>query len=225
MPLPVPPVGNSIRENVADDNAWYGIAIDAAARGSAGNEAVRNRAHGNGEFDGFDANVGPACGSNLWEDNDFGTVNQPCVCGPGASGEQATIGPVELRIDLDATQATVHVTYDINFSEHDVESNQVYSEVCRIVGDDTDVGDTPAAGGDDTLGFLTPLFYDDTAPEEASPTVARHFTKTFSKGALDEDRGPVPNPDEIRVSVTLTPCAPATGDPIRAESNLVSLEI
>jgi len=79
MPLPVAPVGTSISDNVADGNAWYGIAIDAAPRGSAGNEAVRNRAHGNGMSDGSDGALMPPCGANVWNDNDFGTANQPCV--------------------------------------------------------------------------------------------------------------------------------------------------
>jgi len=184
-----------------------------------------NSAHDNGGFDGFDANVEPGCGSNVWEDNDFGTVNQPCVQGGGAGGEQTTIGPVDLRIDLQGTQATVHVTYDIIFSALDVETQQVYSEVCRIIGDDTEVGDTAAAGGDDTLAFMTPLFNDDTAPNKNSPTVSRHFEKTIRKQVLDEDRAKVPNPDEIRATVTLTPRSPTTGDPVQAESNLVTLTI
>ncbi|MCA1683844.1 MAG: right-handed parallel beta-helix repeat-containing protein, partial [Actinobacteria bacterium] len=79
MPLPVAPVGTSIHDNVADDNAWYGIAIDAVPLGSPGNSAVRNRAHGNGEFDGSDGTLMPPCGKNTWDDNDFGTVNQPGV--------------------------------------------------------------------------------------------------------------------------------------------------
>ena len=79
MPLPVAPVRNSIVENVADDNAWYGIAIDSAPLGSAGNQAFRNSAHGNGEFDGSDGALMPPCGANLWNANDFASVNQPCV--------------------------------------------------------------------------------------------------------------------------------------------------
>ncbi|MGH9280555.1 MAG: right-handed parallel beta-helix repeat-containing protein [Acidimicrobiales bacterium] len=79
MPLPVPPVHNVLRDNLADDNAWYGIAIDSLPLGSAGNEAVGNRAHGNGEYDGSDGTLMPPCGRNVWRDNDFGTVNQPGV--------------------------------------------------------------------------------------------------------------------------------------------------
>jgi hypothetical protein len=82
MPLPMPPVHNSIHDNVADDNAWYGVAIDNVPLRTPGNQALRNRAHGNGEFDGSDGTLMPPCGKNTWEGNDFGTVNQPCVSTP-----------------------------------------------------------------------------------------------------------------------------------------------
>jgi len=83
MPLPMPPVHNTLRDNVADDNANYGIAIDAAALFSPGNTAIGNRGHGNGEFDGSDGTLMPPCGRNVWEDNDFGSVNQPGVARRG----------------------------------------------------------------------------------------------------------------------------------------------
>jgi len=79
MPLPMPPVHNIVRDNVADDNASYGIAFDGLPLRAPGNQALRNRAHGNGEFDGSDGTLMPPCGRNVWEGNDFGTVNQPGV--------------------------------------------------------------------------------------------------------------------------------------------------
>jgi nitrous oxidase accessory protein NosD len=79
MPLPMPPVHNVVRDNVADDNASYGIALDGLPLRAAGNQVLRNRAHGNGEFDGSDGTLMPPCGRNVWEGNDFGTVNQPGV--------------------------------------------------------------------------------------------------------------------------------------------------
>jgi parallel beta-helix repeat protein len=88
MPVPVPPAHNTVRDNVADDNTSYGIAIDAAPLGSPGNTAVGNRAHGNGEYDGSDGTLMPPCGANVWEDNDFGTANQPCVSRRAADGPQ-----------------------------------------------------------------------------------------------------------------------------------------
>jgi hypothetical protein len=121
----------------------------------------------------------------------------------------ATIGPVKLNIDVKGNQATVDVTYDIVFDSYDQNSNQHYVEVCRLMGDDTNVGDTGEAGADDPLGFVTPIFLRNTA-SNGQPKLSRRWTKTFPKGDLDEDRGNVPNPDEFFARVTLTPVAPAT---------------
>ena len=79
MPLPVPPAHNVVRDNVADDNTSYGIALDGLPLRAPGNRAVGNRAHGNGEFDGSDGTLMPPCGRNEWDGNDFGSTNQPCV--------------------------------------------------------------------------------------------------------------------------------------------------
>ena len=134
----------------------------------------------------------------------------------------ATIGPVKLAIKKkDDNQFVVDVKYDITFDAYDQSSNQPYAEVCKLVGDDTGLGDPPAAGDDDTLGFLTPLFFRETQ-SNGEATLARHWTKPFRKTELDEDRGPIPNPDEIRAVVTLTPVAPK---PATAESNLVKKRI
>ena len=131
----------------------------------------------------------------------------------------ATIGPVELKIRMQGDQAHVGVTYDIGFDSYDQNSDQAYVEVCRLIGDDTGTGDPPAA--DHTLGFLTPLFVTNTS-SNGQPTLKREWTKTFRKTELDEDRGAMPNPDEIRAVVTLTPVQPA---PVTRESNMVTKRI
>ena len=133
----------------------------------------------------------------------------------------ATVGNVKLKIDIAGNRANVDVTYDISFDSYDQNSNQRYVEVCRLMGDDTNVGDTDEAGADDPLGFLTPLFFRNTQ-SDGKPKLSRHFTKSFPKGDLDEDRGSVPNPDEFYAQVTLTPVAPATAT---AVSNPVTKEI
>ena len=51
------------------------------------NTLFANRGHGNAEFDGYDGNLEPPCDNNKWRASRFGTVNQPCVVGPGGSGE------------------------------------------------------------------------------------------------------------------------------------------
>lgn len=131
----------------------------------------------------------------------------------------ATIGDVVLRItdQPDGKSAVVDVTYDITFDTYDQNSNQTYAEVCRLIGDDTIVGDPPAAGTDDTLGFLTPLFFRHTR-SDGQPTLRREWTKKFRMADLDEDRGQIPNPDEIRALVSLEPIPPAAS---RRESNVV----
>ena len=136
----------------------------------------------------------------------------------------ATIGPVKLKIDVAGAQATVDVTYDITFDAKDKQSKQVYKEDCRLIGDDTRVGDPPAAGADDTLGFLTPPFFDDTRPPK-SGKISRHWTKTIRKADLDEDRGAFSDSDELRARVTLTPVPPTAGEPKHRESNLVRKNI
>lgn len=134
----------------------------------------------------------------------------------------ATIGPIKLTIKKkNANQFVVDVKYEILFDSYDQQSNQPYSEVCRLVGDDTIIGDPPAAGTDDTLGFLTPLFFRSTQAD-GKAKLARHWTKPFRKAELDEDRGPIPNPDEIKAVVTLTPIAPSVAT---AESNVVKKRI
>lgn len=79
---PVAAAHTSILDNVADDNTTNGIAIDAVGNNNPGpteNEVIRNAGHGNGAYDGYDGNLNPQCGTNTWENNDFGSVNQPCV--------------------------------------------------------------------------------------------------------------------------------------------------
>lgn len=136
----------------------------------------------------------------------------------------AEIGPIKLRIDTKGSEATLDVTYDVKFDEADRKAKQAYREECRIIGDDTNASDGPAAGGDDTLGFLSPLFNKEITSDEDG-TVERHFTKTIRRQDLNEDRGDIPNPDEIRALVTLTPTAPGSGAPVRRESPAVKRKI
>ncbi len=126
----------------------------------------------------------------------------------------AAIGPVELKIAVKGTSASVDVVYEIAFDSFDQNSNQSYVEVCRVIGDDTATGDVP--GEDTTIGFLTPMFVTDTR-SDGKPTLKRTWKKAFRVSDLDEDRGT--NVDEIRALVTLTPVLPAA---TKRESNLVA---
>jgi len=81
VPQPVAASKTKITKNVANDNVTFGIAIDAAGAANPGppkNKVTGNSGRGNGQFDGYDGNT-PACGSNVWEGNDFDKVKQPCV--------------------------------------------------------------------------------------------------------------------------------------------------
>lgn len=81
---PVAASRTAITGNVTNDNTTNGITIDAVGDANPSppqNKVIGNTARGNRQFDGFDGNT-PACGSNIWEGNDFATVNQPCVSTP-----------------------------------------------------------------------------------------------------------------------------------------------
>jgi hypothetical protein len=136
----------------------------------------------------------------------------------------AKIGAVKLKIDIAGEEATLDVTYNVMFGANDRKAKQLYKEECRIIGDDTNASDGPAAGGDDMLGFLTPLFNKEISSDEDG-TIERHFTRTIRRRDLDEDRGDIPNPDEIRALVTLTATTPTAGAPIHRESPMVKVQI
>lgn len=136
----------------------------------------------------------------------------------------AKIGPIKLKITSKAEQATLDVTYDVVFDATEKKSKQSFQEECRIIGDDTNTGDGPTAGPDDTLGFMSPMFNKEIHSDRDG-TIERHFTKTIRRKDLDEDRGGIPNPDEIRVVVTLTPTSPVAGPAVRRESPMVKLKI
>ena len=77
---PVAAAHTTISQNITDNNKTNGISIDAVGSNNPGpteNKVIGNSAHGNGAYDGFDANV--RCGTNTWQDNDFGEPNQKCV--------------------------------------------------------------------------------------------------------------------------------------------------
>jgi hypothetical protein len=125
-------------------------------------------------------------------------------------------------------EANVTVEYDITFSSYDQHSNQPYTELCRLIGDDT--GIVPAEDGvDDSIPggqlfptgpFPFPLF--STIASEGRASVHQVHKKTLPLSALNEDQPPAPNPDELRAQITLTPVTPVA---IVRESNQVLLNI
>ena len=137
----------------------------------------------------------------------------------------ATIGPVKLAVKVEGETATVDVTYDIKFSATDVKKQQGYKEECRIIGDDTNPSDAAAgAGADDHVEFLTPLFNKPVNPGDSN-TLSRRHQKSFRALDLNEDIGNIPNPDEIRARVTLTPAPPSKRKPTQRESPMVKFKM
>lgn len=134
----------------------------------------------------------------------------------------ASIGQVTLDIKLGGDTAAVDVTYDVTFDKSDKGGR--YFELCRIIGDDTNVGDPAAAGADDPLAYLAPLYYRETT-SPGPQTQRRHFSRVVRKVDLDEDYGPIPDADELRAVVTVAPFPPSNGKVVRRESNLVKATI
>jgi hypothetical protein len=119
----------------------------------------------------------------------------------------------------DLARADVTVKYTVTFDAFDIASGQPYHAHIDLRGDDTGTGDGVAAGADDQLWFFG-------AGDISAGGVAGHpQSATFSVpvGALDEDTGSIPNPDEIRANVTLTPLPAKVVGPV--ESNVVTFQL
>jgi hypothetical protein len=128
----------------------------------------------------------------------------------------ASIGSVDFKLSIAKGMAGIDVSYDVTFAEGD--KGEDFVEVCRIIGDDTDVGDPIEAGDDDPLAYLAPLFYRRIRVGQAR-TVPRKLHANVPVSMLDEDYGPIAGADELRALVTLIP---APKRMTFRESNLVS---
>ncbi len=133
----------------------------------------------------------------------------------------ATIGPVQLTVTPNLDNRIVNVKFTISFSAFDKTTNLPYTQVVRLFGDDTNVaGDPITAAPDDVIpGGLLAV---NTVQANGQNSLAVTLTKTLGKSALNEDTGVVPNPDEIRAKVTLTPALPSVQN---AESNVYTESI
>lgn len=132
----------------------------------------------------------------------------------------AKLSAVKLKLSTKGAMTTVDVSYTITFSKKEVTDKVVFKETCRLIGDDTDVGDPASAGADDVLGFLTPMFNKRTAAEGS---LERSWTKKYRNAQLDEDRGK--DVDEIRALVTLIPVPPAADGAVARQSPIVKRKI
>jgi parallel beta-helix repeat protein len=107
VPNPLAAIHTTIADNCTNGNTEYGINFDA---GSTDNKAIRNSAHGNGSYDGFDANTDPPCAANTWLENDFGTVNQVCVGGQSGQTPSPPWDPEKTKLD----QAKIEARFRMN---------------------------------------------------------------------------------------------------------------
>ncbi len=77
--------GQQITANTVNNNGLDGIHLAGPPSeeipGVVDSRITGNRATGNAGVDGFDGT--PGCDDNMWRGNQFGTVNQACVAGPG----------------------------------------------------------------------------------------------------------------------------------------------
>jgi hypothetical protein len=101
----------------------------------------------------------------------------------------ATIEPVHLDIKADGADAHITVTYSLIGSASDIGSGQPYSELCRLIGDDTGIN-PPEDNTDDRIlsGVLTPLFSTVVFPDDVP--IGRSFMKTIPRPTLTRTSAP-----------------------------------
>ena len=124
----------------------------------------------------------------------------------------AAISTPNLVVTKDLDNRELNVTYDIDFDVFDNATNLRYQHVVELIGDDTNVAGDPASSApDDVLATLkSEIVRAGNAPEvngNGLPRLPVDLTQDFAKSTLNEDIGN-PNPDEIRIKVTLTPLLP-----------------
>src|SRR5687767_12150878 len=111
----------------------------------------------------------------------------------------ATISNVTLAITRDVANALFDVSYTVQWSEFDRNTDLTYLASWRLIGDDTLQDGDNAAPGDDSipLGLLFPLtFLSANGQTSTTVTVPQ---KTIAWANLNEDA----DDDEIRAVVTL----------------------
>ncbi|MET0325972.1 MAG: hypothetical protein ABW122_07930 [Ilumatobacteraceae bacterium] len=116
----------------------------------------------------------------------------------------ASITTPVLTIVRDVANVDVSITYTINWSEFDRNSDLQYLETWKLIEDDTGQdGDEAAANGDDAI--VQPFGFAALVSANGQASTPRTLTRpTMAFSNLDKDVGD----DEIRAVVTLTPQLP-----------------
>jgi hypothetical protein len=130
----------------------------------------------------------------------------------------ASIGPITLEpLEFEVANAKVKLSFTVSFNSYDINSNQPYRMVVRLVGEDQAEGnpDDPIAGG-----LLTPPILGQLVQSDGLASKSFAFNKTLPRANLNEDTPPEPNPDEIQAVVTLTPVVPTA---VTRQSNIRTL--
>ena len=134
----------------------------------------------------------------------------------------ATIAQVLLRRHDVAGEDNVigiAIEYEIVFSDLDRLANVTYHETCRLIGDDTGVGDI-GNGGDDVL--LPPsLLVDQTTPTDNQTSVLRTTGRRITRAKANEDPSPLQPWDELRAEVRLVDVNNQV-QPVFAESKILA---
>ena len=128
-----------------------------------------------------------------------------------------------MSIVRNVANARVTVTYDITWSNFDQLTNLPYSEIVRLIGDDSGLdGDNLPAGDDPIAIGMFPLNPSVSSNGQAVTPRTKDFTIAFS--TLNEDfllATAADIDDEIRALVTLSPRLPIV---VSAESNFVVVD-
>lgn len=121
--------------------------------------------------------------------------------------------------------STVRVDYEITFNGFDKSIDQPYTEIVRLIGDDTGVAGDPAAAAPDDVVVSALVVATVRASMIAAPatTLKRSHSREVRTSLLNEDTTDAPNADEIRALVTLNPQLPVPVGP--RESNIVMLQL
>lgn len=127
----------------------------------------------------------------------------------------AIMTPPVLSISSSLTpgRSDIHVSCIVTFDAYDVASLQPYHAHIDLRGDDTGTGDGATAGGDDQLWFRGA---GDFSAANGNPFILND-TFNVPTTVLNEDTGDIPNPDEIRAVVTLSPVAPKVVGPTESQ--------
>ncbi len=121
--------------------------------------------------------------------------------------------------------STVKVDYEVTFNGFDKSIDQPYTEIVRLIGDDTGIsGDPAAAAPDDVVvsALVVATVRASMIPAGAT-TLKRSHTREVRTSLFNEDTTDAPNADEMRAVVTLNPQLPVPVGP--RESNVVMLQL